>query len=58
MEHTLDFDRGLEAVFGLELGQQASFRTIGDRLVMKEPLRQMGLIIISFEDVFLCDEPE
>jgi hypothetical protein len=57
MEHTLEFDRELEAAFDLELGKHASFRIIRNRSVMKKALGQMSLII-SFEDVLLCDEPE
>ena len=55
MEHALEFDGKLKAAFDLELGKHASFRIIGYRSVKKEALRQMGLII-SFEDVLLCDE--
>jgi hypothetical protein len=57
VEHTLEFDRELEAALDLELGKHASFRIIRDRSVMKEALRQMGLVI-SFEDILLCDEPK
>jgi hypothetical protein len=57
VEHTLEFDRELEAAFDLELGKHASFRIIRNRTVVKEALRQMGLII-PFEDVLLCDEPK
>ncbi len=57
MEHTLEFDRELEATFDLELGKHASFRVIRDRPIMKEALRQVGFII-SFEDVLFCDEPK
>ena len=57
MEHALEFDGKLEAAFDLELGKHASFCIIRNRSVKKEALRQMGLII-SFEDVLLCDEPK
>jgi hypothetical protein len=57
VEHTLQFDSELEAAFDFELGKHASFRIIGDRSVVKQSLRQMGLII-SFEDVLFCDKSE
>jgi hypothetical protein len=57
VEHTLEFDRELEAAFDLEFGKHASFRVIGNRSVMKEALCKMGLII-SLEHVLLCDEPK
>jgi hypothetical protein len=57
VEHALEFDGELEAAFDLELGKHASFRIIRDRSVKKEALRQMGLIV-SFEDVLLCDKPK
>jgi hypothetical protein len=57
VKHTLEFDRKLEAAFYFELGNHVSFRIIVDRSVVKDALRQMSLII-SFEYVLLCDEPE
>jgi hypothetical protein len=57
VEHALQFDRELETALHLELGKHASFGIVRDRSVMKEALRQMGLIV-SFEDVLLCDEPK
>jgi len=57
MEHTLEFDRELEAAFDFEFGKHASFRIIRYRSVVKESLCEMSLII-SLEDVLFCDEPE
>jgi hypothetical protein len=57
MEHTLEFDSKLKATFDLELGQHASLCIIRYRSVVKEALREVSLII-SFEDILLCDEPE
>ena len=57
MEHTLEFDRELEAAFDLELGKHASFRIIRDRSVMKETLCKVGFVI-SFEHVLLRDVPK
>ena len=57
MEHTLEFDRELEAAFYLEFAKHASFRIIRYRSVVKESLCKMSLVI-SLEDVLFCDEPE
>ena len=57
MEHTLEFDRKLEAAFNFEFGKHASFRIVRYRSVVKESLCEMSLIV-SLEDVLICDEPE
>ena len=57
MEHTLEFDRELEATFDFELGEHASFRIIRHRPVVEEALCEMSLII-SLEDVLFCDKPK
>jgi hypothetical protein len=57
MEHTLEFDRELEATFDFEFGEHASLRVIRYRSVVKETFSKVGFII-SLEDVLFCDEPE
>ena len=57
MEHTLEFDRELEATFDFKLGKHVSFSIVIGRSVVKEAFCQVNLII-SFEYVLLCDEPE
>jgi hypothetical protein len=57
MEHAFKFDRELEAAFDFEFGKHASFRIIRYRSVVKEALCKVSLII-SLEDVLLCDKPK
>jgi hypothetical protein len=45
----------LEPAFDSELGKHASFCFVKYRSGLKESLRQVNLMI-SFEDVLLCDE--
>lgn len=57
MEHDFEFGRELETTFGFELGKHVSFGIIVGRLIVKDSLCQVNLII-SFEYVLLGEEFE